>query len=825
MNKFEIEAPSQPRPAESFDDRIGILSDELELAIKWNRPSILLVVYSSESIRSKAEVALAAKLRKLKQAVTNYRVTDATSDDIPLYLSQLPNKDSTVFFVSGLQSDNGVDGRNAYRALNIRREYFVDHHIRAVFWLTEEEASALPKHAPDFWAFRHRVVEFVEASKPKSGSSMQQKLQRPDFENRRPFPVRQLMSFGFGLLMLLLLIQFSPHVYDFFKSQILKVILSSRAWKLEPILVISSLAAVTSVVFALWRLWQQRRTQRLLEKSFGSELYGPEIIERSMRYYIPPDCSSVDPAQEAEIRQVKVTKQKLFAMVDIHLTEDSANRHLLLLADSGMGKSSFVLNYYARNQLLSKRKRNRLAVVPLGIPDADEYIAKIPDPNNTVLFLDGFDEDTRAIKDHRQRLQQLMYVCRHFKRVLMTCRTQFFTRDEEIPRETGIVRVGPPKVGEGRTYEFWKLYLSPLSDEQVQAYWRKRYRWSRHKRKQATEFVNKIPSLSTRPMLLAYIPDLLESGAKIKYAFQLYKILVEKWLERESHWVKIDDLRQFSERLAIALYINRRRRGTERIPRAELNVLAKEWNIPLDEWQLSGRSLLNRDAEGNYKFAHRSIMEYLVVKRFVDGDPACYDIDWTDQMKVLLWEIIHHHVAAKKPITFDVKKADLSGLQLSLRPVPVASLTDEVVRLMLKREGFFDRSWHGNGTGIRHLYELAERKGVNLVADYATGLTWQQSGSSDSIAFYDAEKYVRELNYRKYGGYSNWRLPTLEEVMSLMEPNKRGDLYLDSIFDRQQHAIWVADKYNRDEAWSVHFALGVCSHSHVNNKNSVRAVR
>jgi hypothetical protein len=114
-------------------------------------------------------------------------------------------------------------------------------------------------------------------------------------------------------------------------------------------------------------------------------------------------------------------------------------------------------------------------VVPLGIPDADEYVAKIPDQQNTVIFLDAFDEDTKAIKDHRQRLLELMHACRHFKRVLITCRTQFFPRAEEIPRETGLARVGPRKAGEGATYEFWKLYLAPLNDDQVNAFLRKRY--------------------------------------------------------------------------------------------------------------------------------------------------------------------------------------------------------------------------------------------------------------------------------------------------------------------------------------------------------------
>ena len=397
-----------------------------------------------------------------------------------------------------------------------------------------------------------------------------------------------------------------------------ELLLHPEQWTVANLLMaVSAVATVAGVIIAriaLWPILQQRRNQRMLEQNFGVDLYDPDTIGRSTRYYVPPNCSSVDPAQEAEIRQVVTTEEKLFDAVDKHLAKNTPHRHLVVLADSGMGKSAFVLNYFVRNQRLRKRRRQRLAVVPLGIPDADEYLTKIADQRNTVVFLDAFDEDTKA-RDDPERLLDLMYTCRNFKRVLITCRTQFFRRDEEIPRETGIARVGPRKAGEAATYEFWKLYLSPLNDDQVDEFLRRRYPyWPWGKRRQARGLVKKIPLLSVRPMLLTYIPDLMESGAKIDFSFQLYEVLVQKWLEREKRWVDPEALRAFSECLAVDLFVNARRRGAERIPRLELGVLAKEWKISMDDWQLSGRSLLNRDAEGNYKFAHRSIMEYLFVK-------------------------------------------------------------------------------------------------------------------------------------------------------------------------------------------------------------------
>ena len=121
----------------------------------------------------------------------------------------------------------------------------------------------------------------------------------------------------------------------------------------------------------------------------------------------------------------------------------------------------------------------------MGIKNADDYIEKVCDKEDCVLFLDAFDEDTRAIDDHRQRLGELLELCRDFRQVLITSRTQFFPQEEEIPRETGIVKVGITGAGESHEYSFYKLYLSPFSDDQVARYVKRRFPiWRRQQRRQ-----------------------------------------------------------------------------------------------------------------------------------------------------------------------------------------------------------------------------------------------------------------------------------------------------------------------------------------------------
>ena len=180
-------APSRPNLAEPFEERIALLFEELELAVQFDRPSILLAVYRSEFVREDAEALLTEQLRGIGQAVVEYRVANEESADIPLHLVQDYTEEErahNVFFVSGLRHGGGRNEALAYYALNIRREYLVDYRIRAVFWLTEGEAQALPRLAPDFWAFRHRSIDLIDAPAPERIPKQARNLAWRDWKSR-----------------------------------------------------------------------------------------------------------------------------------------------------------------------------------------------------------------------------------------------------------------------------------------------------------------------------------------------------------------------------------------------------------------------------------------------------------------------------------------------------------------------------------------------------------------------------------------------------------------------------------------------------------------
>ena len=151
---------------EPFDDRVDILFRELELATKWQRPSVLLAVYSSEYVRADADIALENRLHALGQSAYHIKIKDQGGADIPSQISDLAHLDNVVYFVEGLRWGACQDNCCSYLTLNDHREFFIENQIRVVFWLTEKEAIDLAHFAPDYWSFRHRVVEFVDSPKP-----------------------------------------------------------------------------------------------------------------------------------------------------------------------------------------------------------------------------------------------------------------------------------------------------------------------------------------------------------------------------------------------------------------------------------------------------------------------------------------------------------------------------------------------------------------------------------------------------------------------------------------------------------------------------------
>ncbi|MCP4183707.1 MAG: DUF1566 domain-containing protein, partial [Hyphomicrobiales bacterium] len=69
---------------------------------------------------------------------------------------------------------------------------------------------------------------------------------------------------------------------------------------------------------------------------------------------------------------------------------------------------------------------------------------------------------------------------------------------------------------------------------------------------------------------------------------------------------------------------------------------------------------------------------------------------------------------------------------------------------------------------VNYIHNDYEDQG-EVVLDHATGLMWQKSGSDDYMEYEVAKTYIEKLNKDQFAGYDDWRLPTIYELMSLLE--------------------------------------------------------
>ena len=145
--------------------------------------------------------------------------------------------------------------------------------------------------------------------------------------------------------------------------------------------------------------------------------------------------------------------------------------------------------------------------------------------------------------------------------------------------------------------------------------------------------------------------------------------------------------------------------------------------------------------------------------------------------------------------------------RVSLRS-KAGQLSDNDVKSMLAKYNFFDRTKNPDGAFSNDLVD----NGDGTVTDRIAGLMWQKDGSDDGMVWKQAKDYIQQLNRKRFAGYADWRLPTIEELASLMKSARANDLYIHPIFSEKQAFCWSADTFGPDSAWYANFNGGIIQH-------------
>jgi hypothetical protein len=169
-------------------------------------------------------------------------------------------------------------------------------------------------------------------------------------------------------------------------------------------------------------------------------------------------------------------------------------------------------------------------------------------------------------------------------------------------------------------------------------------------------------------------------------------------------------------------------------------------------------------------------------------------------------------------------KVDSFELKLPLRSTPL--ITSEIDALNVFK---IDKI---PGKPVYRIENDYKGKG-DVVIDHATGLMWQKAGSNKQLSYSQAIKYIEELNTQRFAGFVGWRMATIQELISLLEPIKQtSGLYINTIFDKAQRWCWSSDQLPKNEkrdsltaAWLVSFLHGDVGWHYFITKLRIRAVR
>ena len=115
----------------------------------------------------------------------------------------------------------------------------------------------------------------------------------------------------------------------------------------------------------------------------------------------------------------------------------------------------------------------------------------------------------------------------------------------------------------------------------------------------------------------------------------------------------------------------------------------------------------------------------------------------------------------------------------------------------------------------------------DIVKDSVSGLEFQDDAVGSKMKWETSISYCEALTF---GGYSNWRLPNINELKSIVDRSRRNPAIVDVFTNTSSNRYWSSTTYEgyRNDAWIVGFGNGFVGSSSKGSKSSsyyVRCVR
>ena len=178
-------------------------------------------------------------------------------------------------------------------------------------------------------------------------------------------------------------------------------------------------------------------------------------------------------------------------------------------------------------------------------------------------------------------------------------------------------------------------------------------------------------------------------------------------------------------------------------------------------------------------------------------------LETDDESKII--PIVPEDQETLRPTGLPHKDALLPVITPVTLPTDPMELSEENVVDLATRYNFYDSERNTTGQFTNYLVDNGDDM---TVSDRVTGLMWQREGL-DIMSNRMLRREVERLNKEKFGGYSDWRVPTMAEALSLMEPSKNDfDQHTHLCFSSQQPFIFVAATRKPGGYWFVDYKQG-----------------
>lgn len=415
-------------------------------------------------------------------------------------------------------------------------------------------------------------------------------------------------------------------------------------------LIVAALLSIFTLVFFIVKSW--------VASSAKLRSLQPTYIKELEKYFVPNPISIVDQDGDDHTSDVlPQAKDSLDALVQ-HISA-SPQAYYFLVAPTGVGKTTFLANFYSRykkksrfsflppllfGQIHKEETRDEITLMFNRNKESalDLLKFKLKRREKSILLLDGFDEFLKNNYlnqndfwgDLNEDWNQIRTQLKGFGKVIIAVREQFLQQQDH------------GKIGlKGSTInntEIRYLKLEHFKLEQIEAYIGKRYHGSGllPKIQNTVDYFNRATTLSpdgtsllSIPLILNYIQDLsqeslrqsaLTRGRLFVNRYDVYSVIVNKWLAREKEFKSVgstdlEESLKFCEELAFKFagsadgysisemdFIKFEERFFEKIS----GTIHKSFITHFGD-----RSLLLKEGtsrQSNIRFAHTSFLEYFL---------------------------------------------------------------------------------------------------------------------------------------------------------------------------------------------------------------------